>query len=99
MSIHTNNSIFLFTVLILLLAGVNNRSYAQDYTTTVAAGAFDRTDTVVSFRFAEAVPAGVYRMESEDERSVQLQVDGRNTGWFILDELEAGSSRIYYLPA
>ncbi len=66
---------------------------------TVTAGAFDRVGTVVSFRFPGAVSPGVYRMEDENGMPIHLQADSRNTGWFILDALKAGSSRSYKLIA
>ena len=85
----------LFTTL-LIVAEVSADNI--QYIITVTAGDFDRSKTIVSFTFPDAVEAGVYRMESETEGDVvTLQVDEYNKGWVILENLPAGSSIIYTL--
>lgn len=66
------------------------------YAITVTAGAFEREGTVVSFRLPDPVAPGVYTMTGPDG-TVTLQVDRRNTGWFVLDHLAAGGSRTWHL--
>ncbi|SMO79007.1 PmoA family protein [Fodinibius sediminis] len=84
---------------VLWLAVVANGLLAQDYNVTVSAGGFDRQETIVSFLFPDELAEGVYRMTSEGGTSVYLQVNNRNRGTFILDELAAGSSRTYRMSA
>lgn len=79
----------------LILMGFNNETTISDYTVTVTAGGFDRTESVVSFHLPGEVDSGTYRMTSESGDSPFLQVDDKNRGWFILDELSAGESRTY----
>src|SRR5690625_738845 len=81
------------------LAGMVGESHAQDYTVTVSAGGFDRQQTVVAFRFPGAIEAGNYRLESESGNPVAVQVDEHRNGTFVLEELEAGSSRSYTMEA
>lgn len=85
-------------LLTMLLAGATVFAETDQYTITITAGAFDRSETIVSFTFTDAVEEGVYRMESEKtEHPILLQVDEHNTGWFILEDLPAGSSTTYTL--
>ena len=96
------NQTFLLTtltvLLTMLLATVTVFAETDQYTITVSAGGFDRSGSVVSFTFPDDVEAGVYLMESEtDGQAVVLQVDGDNTGWFVLEDLSAGSSATYSL--
>lgn len=65
------------------------------YTVTVTAGDFDRTGTIVSFPFPDAVEPGVYVLEDEFRGETFLQADEQNRGWFILEELSAGESITY----
>lgn len=92
------------TALVLLFLSIliifSTKSHAQkQYEIHVSAGAFDRSETIVSFHFPDKVEPGSYRLESPPNQSVILQVDGSNKGWFILDELAAGESRIYDFTA
>lgn len=98
-NVHTKSSTSLLIIILLLLAGMNGRCQAQDYTITVSAGGLDRSSAVVSFHFPDEVPPGVYRMESEEADPVYLQVDNHSKGWFILDKLQAGASITYSLVA
>lgn len=91
---------FKFTLLLagvsaLIFMGFNKADDISDYIVTVSAGGFDRSESVVSFHLPEDVDSGTYRMTSESGHSPYLQVDDRNRGWFILDELPAGDSRTY----
>jgi hypothetical protein len=83
---------FLFTLLI----GFISHCFAQkQYEIQVSAGGFDRSETVVSFYFPDSVDPGTYQLESNSGNNPILQVDDSNRGWFILDELAAGESRVY----
>jgi len=86
--------IILFQILMFSLP-VNSDSGI--YKITISAGAFDRTDTVVSFYFPDEVQKGSYIMAGENDESVIIQVDENNMGWLILDELKAGESHVYML--
>jgi len=83
----------------LIFLGFNETNSVSDYTITVSAGGFDRSESVVSFHFPEEVDAGTYNMTSEANQSLYLQVDDENRGWFILDELGAGQSRTYRIES
>lgn len=65
------------------------------YNITVSAGGFDRLNTVVSVALPDSVGSGVYKLESESEGSTLIQVDAHNTGWFIIESLEAEATRKY----
>lgn len=89
--------------LLLLLAWTTHCTTSESdladsghYTIQVAAGQFDRSNVVVSFQFPQPVSPGTYQMSNRDGASVTLQVDNRNTGWFILEELGAGAEATYY---
>lgn len=92
-----NNFTIPTILLTLFLFGVDIDCKAQDYSVTVTAGAFDRSGTIASFYLPTDVPSGVFRMESEEGEPVSLQVDSQNKGWFIIEDLKAGSSRTYNL--
>jgi hypothetical protein len=72
-------------------------SKPNGYWITVTAGDFDRTGTIVSFPFPDALPSGTYSIKSSSGETIPLQVDENNTGWFILQELSAGNTALYYL--
>ncbi|MEX2435864.1 MAG: DUF6807 family protein, partial [Balneolaceae bacterium] len=90
---------FILFSIILFVIAQNSICQAQSYTITVSAGAFDRSETVTSFQFPESVEAGIYTMESENGEVVQLQVDENGRGSFVLQSLEAGTSKNYSLSA
>jgi hypothetical protein len=83
-------------LLLTFLFGVVTVSLAQtSFEIHVSAGAFDRTETVVSFYFPDFIAPGSYSIESSDAENLLLQVDTANRGWFILDQLPAGQNRVY----
>jgi len=87
---HSAASIFIF------LTGAVSLSMAQKtYEIHVSAGALDRSETVVSFYFPDSIDPGVYTLESSETGNTLLQVDSSNRGWFILDQLPAGTNRFY----
>lgn len=68
----------------------------RSYAVTVAAGGFDRQNTVVSFSLPASLSAEAYHLETSSGKSVPLQV-GHNRAWFVLDSLQAGAERTYRL--
>jgi len=81
---------------LIFLFGFSSICLAQKtYEIHVSAGAFDRTETVVSFYFPDFIAPGIYSIESRDADNLLLQVDSANRGWFILDQLPAGQNRVY----
>jgi len=85
-------------LLVMFLLGNISVSIAQkSYEIHVAAGAFDRSETVVSFYFPHSVAPGVYTLKSSKAGNTLLQVDSENRGWFILQELSAGQNRSYLI--
>ena len=84
------------SLLSILLIGVFSQCFSQkQYEIHVSAGAFDRSETIVSFYFPDQIEPGSYRIESPTKQSLILQVDDSNRGWFILDDLAAGESRMF----
>ncbi len=93
-------SLFLYTAFFQvdeILADAPETSGSTGFKITVAAGGFDRTGTIVSLSFPDALPAGNYTMTNETGENVPLQVDEDNTGWFILHELPAGNAAEFHL--
>lgn len=82
---------------VLILTAFHKNCEAQQFTVTVTAGEFDRIGTIVSFQFPEEIETGVYSMKSESGQDVNVQVDGNNKGYFILDQLQSGHSRTFTL--
>lgn len=91
----------LIVITALMVAALQAASLAQQpsYSVTVSAGEFDRAGTIVTFYFPEVMEPGVYRMNSESGEEVDVQVDEKNRGRFILDRLQAGASRTYRVSA
>ena len=90
-----NKVIFATSLFSFLLGIIALCSAQKTYEIHVSAGAFDRTETVVSFYFPDSVDPGIYLMESGEDGNLLLQVDSTNRGWFILDQLPAGQHRTY----
>lgn len=65
---------------------------------TVQAGEFDRGGAIVSFPVPESARAWP-RLETDAGAAVPFQMDGDHLGWFVLDELKAGSQRTFHLKA
>jgi hypothetical protein len=63
---------------------------------TVAAGAHDRRDTLVSFMLADSKDEALV-LRGPQGATLPLQVDASGTAWFVLDELKAGQTRSYTL--
>jgi hypothetical protein len=93
-----STSIVLLFLSLLIIFSSTVQAQKQ-YEIHVSAGAFDRSEAIVSFYFPDKVEAGSYRLEGPSNQSIVLQVNDSNKGWFILDELAAGESRVYELTA
>lgn len=69
------------------------------YEIVVYSGTIDRKNTVVSFYVPSDVIAGSYIMKSGSGKPVYLQVDERNVGMFIIDQLPRDEIERYTLAA
>jgi hypothetical protein len=90
---------FSFILFAWSLAGCASSQAAssQAYTVTVAAGAFERIATPVTFALPGAALAGSWRLVGHDGRAVPLQLSGNDQATFVLDRLPAGETRSYRL--
>jgi hypothetical protein len=88
-------SLLLLLVFLLLPSGLSVR--AASHQITVAAGDWDRLDSVVSF----ALPAGLSRschLEDSQGNLVPIQIaDTGRRAWFIEKELKKGATKTYQL--
>lgn len=82
---------------ILILISICDLDLAQTYSITISAGAFDRSESIVSFSFPDDVQKGIYQMTDGNGESVRVQVEENNKAWFILRELNAGASKVYII--
>lgn len=64
---------------------------------TVAAGAFDRRETPVSFALPKELKAKSYGLRDERGRVLPLQTDAARRATFVLPELKAGATTKYRL--
>jgi hypothetical protein len=69
----------------------------SSYEIIVYSGAVDRKNTIVSFYVPTDFIPGSYRMVSDSNDPVYLQVDERNIGTFIIAELPRGEIKRYLL--
>jgi hypothetical protein len=91
------NKIVCLLIVVLSLVPATRVYDAAKTTTwvTVSAGAFDRTESVVSFELPAATKAGSYALKDRAGKVVPLQVDYRGQATFILDSLKAGETKEY----
>ena len=64
---------------------------------SVAAGSFDRRETVVTFDLPANFKGTSYGLRDEKGRVLPLQVDAQRRATFILPELAAGKTKTYRL--
>lgn len=64
---------------------------------SVAAGSFDRRETLVSFDLPAHLEGSSYQIRDEKGRVLPLQIDGQRRATFVLPELAAGKTRTYRL--
>jgi hypothetical protein len=64
---------------------------------TVAAGAFDRKDSVVSFTMPKGMNAKAYALRDDSGHVLPLQVEPDGTATFVLHELSAGTTQRFRL--
>ncbi len=80
--------------------GVQESSAARkSITLTVAAGSFDRRETVVSFNLPTELSATSYRLRDQSGGALALQIDATRQATFVLPELKAKTTRTYRLEA
>lgn len=66
----------------------------KDFYVTVAAGAHDRRDAIVTFEPPAGLRAGTYAMRDDAGRIIPVQVDtARRRAVFVLPELKAGATK------
>jgi hypothetical protein len=73
------------------------RAQSTPYTVTITAGAFDRTNTVVSFPLPEPADTTSYHLVDEAGNQLPVQVDARGAASVIIDQMDAGTTNTYQL--
>lgn len=91
------NSLLLAIVFIVsaLLVTVESTAPKKTAFITVAAGSFDRRETVVSFNLPAELSGSSYSLRDEANRLIPLQIDALRRATFVLSALNAGESRNY----
>lgn len=84
-------------LIILTNCGPTTEPHAQNFIITAEAGGMDRQHTVVVFTFPQPAEPGDYKLSNNQSGDGTLTITPDNTAWFVLDHLEAGSSREYTL--
>ena len=69
----------------------------RSFTITVAAGPFDRRETVASFLLPKEMKGLSFALRDEANGVIALQVDGARRATFVLPEMKAGTSKRYRL--
>ena len=70
-------------------------SQKKSYYLTVAAGAHDRRQTLVSFPAPAELKTGLYSLTADKGGTLVAQVDASRRATFVLPELKAGATRTY----
>lgn len=83
----------------MLIPRYESSAYERRTYISIAAGALDRRDAVVSFQLPKDLKAAVYALRDESGRVIPLQVDGDRQATFVLPELKAGATKKYRLVA
>lgn len=88
-------------VLLLIGAGLVQHAGAQPtpYTVTIAAGAFDRVGTVVSFPLPQVPDNDSYYLVDDTGTRLPVQIDAQGTARTIIDRMDAGTTNTYRLVA
>ncbi len=76
-----------------------SRATAKPLLITIAAGKFDRRETLVSFMMPVEAKEKFYRLRDATGRTFPLQIDSERRARFVLDELKAGATEIFRLEA
>jgi hypothetical protein len=82
-----------------ILSGRGFCDVASTYEIVVNSGALYRQNSIATFFVPADIIPGSYRMKSYENETVYLQVDEKNVGTFIIDELPTGETRRYVLSA
>jgi hypothetical protein len=86
--------------LICLVASIVNfetKAINSPLYVTVAAGSFDRKDSVVSFAMPKEMKSKSYALRDDAGRLLPLQVEPDGTAAFVLPELKAGTAKRFRL--
>ncbi len=95
--------LFLFILISSLIEGLPAETPTAssedmpEYEVTVTSGGIDRKNTIVSLYLPAEFSPGTYYMVDENGKRHALQVDERNQGWFILEELPRYETRRLFL--
>jgi hypothetical protein len=85
---------------LVLPVGVRRTSAAKpSFIVTVAAGPFDRRDTVVTFRLPKELQGRKVALRDEAGKLLDLQIDEGDQASFVLAKLPANAARSYRLEA
>jgi hypothetical protein len=76
------------------LADVKSKTYVS-----VAAGSYDRNETVVSFALPDEPKGESYSLRDASGQLTALQIDSERRATFVLPALKAGETKIYNLVA
>lgn len=89
----TRTLIILCAVVALALVHTETGAARKDFYVTVAAGALDRRDAVVSFALPAELSKKAYGLRDEAGRVIPLQADAKRQAVFVLPELKAGATK------
>lgn len=91
--------ILLFVVIVVLGLSTNGGLTAAKKKTTVsvAAGSYDRHETVVSFALPDEFKGESYALRDTSGQMIPLQIDSERRATFVLPALKAGQTTIYNL--
>jgi hypothetical protein len=95
---HSLINFYLLQIAVLVVRPPGLFADIPDLEVKVSAGDYDRKYAVVSFEVPAALEQGTYDMWSNSGDTVTVQVDDRNIGWFILDQMPAHTERQFTMP-
>src|SRR5690554_1911856 len=87
----------IFLLFIITSCSTATEPYAQDFELVAEAGDTDRNHSIVTFTFPQSAEPGDYKLTDEEGNEQSLTITQDNTAWFVLEQLEAGSSKKFSL--
>ncbi len=85
---------FLIVVVVLSTHGAKRKTYVS-----VAAGSYDRNETIVSFALPDEFKGESYSLRDASGQLIALQIDSERRATFVLPALKAGQTLSYDLVA
>ncbi len=82
-----------------LLGGPDSKTAKKNLSVTVAAGSFDRHETIVSFDLPPEIKGASYALRDASNQLVPLQIDDQRQATFVLPSLKAGETKTFRLIA